>query len=205
MDNKALNAENKINSGQERVKWTTRDLIVLASISAVFAIVLSGLSYFFVMFIIPLGPVVRSIGSCLWFMPATFIAYIFRRPGAVLLSQLIVRTISVPISAYAWLEIPGGFVVGGGVELILFLTRYSKFNLPVLMLSGAMAGVFRIIARWIPLGINYLTIEMQIAFIVVSLTSGALSGWMGIALAEAVAKSGVLSNYAVGQRFQEEI
>ena len=186
-------------------KWTTRDLMVISAISIVFAIVLSGLSYLFVMFVIPLGPAIRSIGSCLWFMPAIFIGYIFQRPGAVPISQFIIRMISVPISAYGWLEIPGGIVVGGGVELILAMTRYRNYSLPVLMLAGVMAGVFRIVARWIPLGIPFLSTEIQIAFVVVSLVSGAASGWLGKLLADAVAKTGVLSSYIIGQEHREEV
>ncbi len=150
-----------------------------------------------------LGPVVRSMGSWLWFMPAIFIGYIFQRRGAVLISQFIIRTICVPLSAYGWLEIPGGIVVGVGVELILALTRYRNYSLPVLMMAGVMAGIFRIIARWIPLGIPFLTREMQIAFVVVSLISGVIAGWTGKLLVDIVAKTGVLNSYAVGQKSQD--
>ena len=205
MKQESTEKRSRTTSKRKVAGWVTHDLMVIAAISIVFAIVLSGLSYFFVMFIIPLGPVIRSIGSGLWFMPAIFVGYIFRRPGAVPISQFIIRVISVPLSAYGWMEIPGGIVVGGGVESILAVTRYRNYSLPVLMMAGVMAGVFRVVARWIPLGIPFLTREMQIAFVVVSLVSGAASGWLGKLLADEVAKTGVLNNYAVRRKIKEEV
>lgn len=45
----------------------------------------------------------------------------------------------------------------------------------------------------------------QITIVVASIVSGAVGGWLAKLLADAIAKTGVLSSYTVGQEHQKEV
>ena len=189
----------------ELAKWATRDLLITAVISVVFAVILLGVSYLFIMFIRPLGLLAQTLGQGIWFIPAIFMGYILRRPGAVMLSQLMIRIILVPISPYGWMELVGAFVVGVPIELVFRATRYRNYRLPVLMLAGIAAGSLRTIAAWVPYGLSELAPEFQITVVALTVISGVLAALLAKLLADAIAKTGVLSSYAVGQERQEEV
>ena len=186
-------------------KWSTRDLLVTAVISFAFAVALLGVAYLFILFIRPLGLLAQTLGQGIWFIPAIFMGYILRRPGAVLLSQLMIRIILVPISPYGWMELVGAFVVGVPIELVFWATRYRNYSLPVLMLSGIAAGTVRTTATWVPYGLSELASGFQITVVGLTIVSGALAGLLAKLLADAIAKTGVLSSYAVGQELQKEV
>jgi len=186
-------------------KWTTRDLMITAVISIVFAIILLFVSYMFILFIRPLGLLAQTLGQGIWFIPAIFMGDILRRPGAVVLSQLMIRIILVPISPYGWMELVGAFVVGVPIELVFYGTRYRNYSLFVLMLSGISAGLLRTTVAWVPYGLNELSMEFQIIVVVLTIISGVAAGWFAKVLADAIAKTGVLSSYAIGHEYQEEV
>ena len=186
-------------------KWTTRDLLVMAVICIVFAALLTGAMYLFVMFIMPLGPLAVHIGFGIWLMPPIFIVYILRRPGAALLAELLIAIISIPFSPAGWMTLIAVLTRGIPIELVFLTTRYRNYRLSLLMIAGIIPGLVGTALGWMPFGINLLSIEMQIAIVAATIVSGAAGGWVAKALAGAVAKTGVLSSYAVGQEHEEEI
>ena len=186
-------------------KWTTRDLLVTAVISIVFAILLLGATYLYLIFIVPLGPLAMFALNGIWFIPPILIAYILRRPGAALLSQSIISIITVAFSPWGWMELMNILYVGMPVELVFCATRYRNYRLPALMLSSVVTGLVPLPIFWVPLGINLLSIEMQITIIVAAIINAAVAGWLAKLLADAIAKTGVLSSYAIGQERQEEV
>ena len=186
--------------------WSTRDLLVIAVISVAFAIILVGFSYLFVLFIIPLGLPARSAFQGLWYIPAIFIVYILRRPGAVLISETMIRLITVLFSPYGWLELVGLVVVVIPTELVFFSTGYRNYSLRILMLAGIAIALTRTVFTWLPLGINLLTTELQIAVILLAMVSGAAAAWIAKMLADSTTRTGVLNSYNVGQQqYREEI
>jgi len=186
-------------------QWNTQDLLITAIMSIVFSVVLAGLSYLFIMFIIPLGLLARSALQGIWYIPAIFVAYTLRRPGSVLVSESMIRVISIVISPYGWLELVGLFVVALPAELVFYTTGYKNFELPVLMLVGIVVALIRTIATWVPLGINLLAIPSQVAVVLLAVLSGAIAALLAKTLADSIAKTGVLSRYEIGKEYQEEI
>jgi len=180
-------------------------LLVMAVISIVFAVLLLGATYLYAIFIMPLGPLAMFAVSGLWFIPPIFIAYVLRRPGAALLTQAMISLISVPFSPWGWMNLITILMVGIPVELVFLATRYRNYRLFILMLAGIVPGLVNVVIGWVPFGLVSLSIEMQIAVVAVAIISGALGGWLAKILADATAKTGVLSSYAVGQEHQKEI
>ena len=179
--------------------------MLTAVISVVFAVLLLGATYLFAIFIMPLGPLAMFAVSGLWLIPPIFIAYILRRPGAALLTQAMIRTALVPFSPWGWMELTAIVASGLPIELVFLATRYRNYRLFILMLAGIVPGLVDVVIGWVPFGLVSLSIEMQIAAVAVAIISGALGGWLAKILADAIAKTGVLSSYAVGQEHQKEI
>ena len=177
----------------------------MAVISIVFAVVLLGVTYLYMMIIVPLGPIAMFAVNGIWFIPPIFISYILRRPGAALISLMIMGIVTVPFSIHGWMELPFVLTRGLPIEFIFLITRYRNYRLPVLMISGFAAGIIPLLMFWMPLGINLLPVSIQMIIVAVGLVNGAISGLISKLFADAVAKTGVLSNYAVGQEHQQEI
>ena len=191
--------------GKGLAKWSTRDLLITAVISIAFAVVLLGVAYLFILFIRPLGLLAQTLGQGIWFIPAIFMGYILRRPGAVIVSQLMIRIMLVPVSPYGWMELVGALVVGVPIEIVFGATRYRNYRLPVLMLSGIAAGAVRTAVAWVPYGLSELAPEFQMVVVGLTIVSGSMAGLVAKLLADSIAKTGVLSGYAVGQEHQEEV
>ncbi len=184
--------------------WNTRDLLVTAIIAIVFALLLTGANYLLVI-ITPFGPLAVQAISGLWVIPGLITAYILRRPGAALLSQVLVGIIQAPLSPYGWMTVVGQLTYGIASELVFLVTRYRNYSLPVMLVAGALTNLFNMGLAYLALGYANLSTGIQIAVVALTLLSGALSGWLSKALTDAIAKTGVLNNFAIGQERMEEI
>lgn len=186
-------------------KWSTRDLLVIAVISIVFAVIMVAVSYIFIVIIRPLGLLPRTAFQGLWFIPAVFMGYTIRKPGSVLISQLMIRLIAVVFSPFGWMELVGLIVVGIPIELVFYAYGYKNYRVKILILAGISAGVVRTIVTWVPYGLSLLAPNLQILVVVLTIASGMFAALVAKLLADAIAKTGVLSNYLVGKEQQEEI
>jgi energy-coupling factor transport system substrate-specific component len=184
--------------------WTTRDLLVSAVIALVFALLLAGANYLLVL-VTPLGPLAVQALSGLWVIPGICTAYILRRPGAAFSNQLLIGIIQVPLTPYGWMTVVGQLTYGIATEIVFAVTRYRNFGTAVLLIAGALTTLFNLGISFGPLGYLNLQVGEQIAVIVITLLSGALCGWVAKVLADAIAKTGVLNSFAIGQEHQQEI
>ena len=200
-----MSKETVLNDRKEINKWDTRDLLITAIISIVFAVLLLGVTYVYMMIIVPLGPLAMFSLHGIWFIPPVFVAYVIRRPGAALLSQTMISVTTVAFSSWGWMELMIVITRGLPIELGFLAMRYRNYSFPALMGISAITGLFAVAIFWVPLGINILSFGMQIATILAAIINAAVAGWVTKMLADTIAKTGVLSNYAVGQEMQEEV
>ena len=182
--------------------WTTRDILVTAAIAIVFALLLTGMNYVLVA-VTPFGPLAIQAISGLWVIPGVITAYILRRPGAALISQLLVGVIQAPLSPYGWMTVIGQLTYGLASEAVFLATRYRNYRLPVLLIVGSVTNLVNMALVYVPLGYTRLSAGMQIAVVALTLLSGALGGWLAKGLADAIAQTGVLSGFAIGQEGRE--
>lgn len=91
-----------------------------------------------------------------------------------------------------------GVFQGIGAEIAFALFRYKKYNLSVLMFSGAVAGIFNIIYGIVANGFAYYTATALVATLVINIISGMLlGGLLGKLIVDAIAKTGALDQYAI--------
>lgn len=186
--------------------WKLRDIIVLSSLSVVFAVVyLLFLQVGNVLFGF-MGPMGYEIIFGIWFIVSIIAAYILRRPGAALLSETIAGTIEVLIgNTTGPILILSAFIQGLGAEAVFAAFRYKSYRKSVLLLAGAGSAVFSFIWGYFYSGMSALSTSLVISMFVVRIISGVLlAGWLGKWIADALVKTGVLRNFPIARQQKQQ-
>jgi energy-coupling factor transport system permease protein len=182
--------------------WTLRETVVVAVLAAVF-----GILYFvwdFVAIALTIGgPAAQAVLFGFWLIAAPVAAYIVQKPGAALIAEIIAAFVEALAGSTAGLLVLGwGLVQGLGTEVVFLGTGYRNFSLPVMMLSGAVSAIAAFAFKGWLQGYSALSPTLLIAVFVVQVLSGALfSGLGGKAIGDALAATGVLRGFALGQQW----
>jgi energy-coupling factor transport system substrate-specific component len=185
--------------------WTTRDLLFVALIGIVGAILLMGVSYLSTV-LIAVNPIFVSVLAGVYFVNIIMPLYIVRRPGAAILGTIVYGLASAPFHAYGWAISLFSVIFALPVELPFLLTRYRNYRLWVLMAAGAAGGLLSFVMTGLYGDYASLALPVQLITLAVYLLSGAfLGGWLAKAVSDALVKTGVLNSFAIVQSQQEEI
>ncbi len=181
------------------MKWSVRESVLLAIIGVVFAVLYLGWVQLWLFLQALTGPFIMEVMMGFWFSGSIFAAYIIRKPLASFLTAMLSVVVQIlggnPSGAILLLT---GLVQGAGTEVPLAATRWRRYSLPVLMVSGATASVFSFVYNWFRFGYHELETGLVIAMLVVRIVSGiVLAGVLGKYLADAVHKTGVTSGLAI--------
>lgn len=181
--------------------WKLRDIIVLSSLSVVFAVVY--LLFLQVGNVLTgfMGPMGYEVIFGIWFIVSIITAYIIRKPGVALLSETIAGTVEVLIgNTVGPILIVSAMIQGLGAEAVFAAFRYRRYNLVVLMLAGMGAAVFSFIWGYFRSGFAALSVDLVLAMLIVRLISGALlAGLLGKWIADALASTGVLRSFPIAK------
>ena len=185
--------------------WNTRDLLVTAVIAIAFGLLTIGLNYVSAI-LMAVNPVFISVLAGLYFIPMIMAMYIVRCPGTAVLALVIANLATLPFNPFGWMEALMSIIYGLACELAFLLTRYRNFHLPILCISGVAPSVLSFLMLYAFGGLNGVTLPFQIMAFVLFIVSGTLlGGWLSKSLADAIAKTGVLSGFAIAATQQEEI
>jgi energy-coupling factor transport system substrate-specific component len=183
-------------------EWKLKDVITVGIVSIVFAIVYLMAVYlgiFFSTLLTPVGLAVLANEPIfgIWFMASTFIAFILRKPGAALITEMLSALIEVLLgSMYGPLVLVSGALQGLGAELIFFIYRYQNFSLKVMCLAGVGAGIFSFVWGFFRSGFSELSISLVAIMLIIRITSSAFfSGYLSHKLASSFIKIGILKSY----------
>ena len=179
--------------------------MVMAAIAIVLGLLLAGVNYISAA-LLAINPVFVAALAGFYFLPGIMVMLIIRRPGAVVLTRVIINLIMIPFTPFGWMELVVNIVFGLASELPFTLTRYRDYRLRILLLSGISAGLPSFVMMFAFVALNELTPFLQIVAAFLFPISGALlGGWLANALANAIAKTGVLNSFAINEEQQEEI
>lgn len=180
-----------------------RDIVVIAVLSVVF-----GILY---LWWIPVARIAAGIGGPLareplfgfWLLAAVAGGYIIQKPGAALIAELIAAFTEILAGSTGGLIVLGwGLVQGAGVEVVFLATRYRNFSTPVLMFSGFVSAAAAFAWQGLILGYSKLSVSLIVGMFIFRLLSGAIfAGLGGKYLCEALAATGVLSGFPLGQQW----
>lgn len=181
--------------------WKLRDIIVLSSLSVVFAVVY--LLFLQVGNVLTgfMGPMGYEVIFGIWFIVSIITAYIIRRPGVALLSETIAGIVEILIgNTVGPILIVSAIIQGLGAEVVFAAFRYRRYNLAVLMLAGMGAAVFSFIWGYFRSGFAALSMDLVLAMLIVRIISGALlAGLLGKWIADALASTGVLRSFPIAK------
>lgn len=185
----------------ERLRgWSTRDLLIVAAIGVGLGLALIPVIYAGFALRAALGPLATVLYTGLFFLPGLMSLYVVQRPGASIINGLFMALVWIPLTPFGLAVVMPTLVARIGSEVPFLFTRYRSFRLPVLLAGGALAGILALALIYVPFGYLNLAPVLQVILIVGHAIGGALlGGLLAKLLSEAVAKTGVLSAYAIGR------
>lgn len=185
-------------------QWKLRDIVVLSSLSVVFAVIYLLFLQIGNVLVGFMGPMGYEVIFGIWFIVSIIATYIIRKPGAAAISETVAGLVEVLIgNAVGPILIVSALIQGLGAEAVFAATRYRNYSTKVLMLAGVGSAVFSFAWGYFRSGYAAYSVGLIIAMFVVRCISGALiSGLLGKWIADALANTGVLRSFPIakGQR-----
>lgn len=185
-------------------QWKLRDIVVLSSLSVVFAVIYLLFLQVGNVLVGFMGPMGYEVIFGIWFIVSIIATYIIRKPGAAVISETVAGLIEVLIgNAVGPILIVSALIQGLGAEAVFAATRYRNYSTKVLMLAGVGSAVFSFAWGYFRSGYAAYSVGLIIAMFIVRCISGALiSGLLGKWIADALANTGVLRSFPIakGQR-----
>ena len=185
--------------------WKLRDVIMMAVLGVVFAVVYMAVFYGGTAISTALTPFgLSAFGFELiygvWFMAATLAAYIIRKPGAALVTEILASAIELLMGNSGGLTVVlTGLIQGLGAELVFAAFRYKKWNFLSMSLAGMGSAVLIFCYELYYLSYYLLAPGMLIAQLAVRFVSAIVfSGIICKLAGDGLAKTGVVKSYAIG-------
>ncbi len=187
--------------------WELKDVIMMAILGVVFsavymAVFQGGLALSTALTPAGLAPFGFEIIYGVWFMAATLAAYIIRKPGVALVTEVLASAIELLMGNSGGLTVVlTGIIQGLGAEVIFAAFRYKKWNLGTMCLGGMLSAVFIFCYELYYLNYIALAPSLLISQLAVRLVSAAVfSGVICKLAGDALAKTGVVKSYAIGAK-----
>ena len=185
--------------------WKLKDVIMMAILGVVFAAVYmavfqGGLALSTALTPFGLASFGFEIIYGVWFMAATLAAYIIRKPGAALITEMLASAIELLMGNSGGLTVVlTGFIQGLGAEAVFAAFRYRKWDTVSMILAGIASAI--LIFCYELYYLNYITLspallagQLAVRFMSAAVFSGIICRLAG----DALAKTGVVRNYAIG-------
>jgi energy-coupling factor transport system substrate-specific component len=190
--------------------WKLKDVILMAVLGTVFAAVYlaifyAGLALQTALTPAGLAPFGFEIIYGVWFMAATIAAYIIRKPGAALTTEILASAVELLMgNSGGVILLFTGLIQGLGCELGFAVFKYKRYDLFSMTVSGIVASTFIFIFELFYLQYYLLAPILLISQILVRFISAfVFSGLISKISSDGLAKTGVLKNYPVGVKYSE--
>lgn len=187
-----------------RYKWTTLDIVMVAVIGVVFALLYWAYNQFYAYLwpFISASPLTIQIFTGFWFLAGIVSASIIQKPGAAFLGEFIAAIISMLLGSMwgVWVLV-SGVVQGAATEAVFAASRYKKFNYPIVILAGVFTALLSFFfPESFTEGFLAYRVPIIIGMLVIRLISGAvLGGVLGKAITDSVARTGIFRNFKIGK------
>jgi energy-coupling factor transport system substrate-specific component len=179
-------------------KYSTRDIVILAVIAAIAGVVNTGMGNLWYLVNSSLGPMGGALlqGSFMW--AYVLVMWLVRKPGAALALGIIEAAVEILLGNASGVGTLGwGVTQGLGVEVVMAIAMYAKFDLVAAICAGAASSQFgtlwtAILFGWDPAYARDVWLAVPI-----NIVSGAiLSGVIGYLLARAIGRTGLVRSAA---------
>ncbi|MEI1421075.1 ECF transporter S component [Bacillus cabrialesii] len=186
--------------------WKVKEIVIMSVISIVFAVVYLLFTHFGNVLAGMFGPIAYEPIYGIWFIVSVIAAYIIRKPGAALVSEIIAALVECLLGNPSGpMVIVIGIVQGLGAEAVFLATRWKAYSLPVLLLAGMGSSVTSFIYDLFVSGYAAYSPGYLLIMLVIRLISGALlAGLLGKAVSDSLAYTGVLNGMALGKELKKK-
>jgi energy-coupling factor transport system substrate-specific component len=195
--------ENNLNNKQG---WALRDVIMMALLGLVFAAVYPavfnvGMALAAALTTTGLGDFAFDVIYGVWFMAGTLGAYIIRKKGAGLISELLASIMELLYGNAGGITVViTGLIQGLGTELGFACFKWKKWGFLSLSVAGVLSGIFIYIYELFYLQYYMLDPMMHVGHLVIrSISAIIFSGILCKLIGDGLAKTGVMKNYAIGR------
>lgn len=186
--------------------WKLKDVIMMAIFGVVFAAIYLGVFYVGMALSTALTPSGLSqygfeIIYGVWFMAATLAAYIIRKPGVALVTEILAAVIEMLMGNSGGVTVVlTGFIQGIGAELVFAAFRYKKWNFFTMSLASVASALCIFIYELYYLQYYLVSPKILAGQLVVRFISSIVfSGIICKLAGDGLAKTGVVKSYAIGQ------
>ncbi|MDR2896354.1 MAG: ECF transporter S component [Propionibacteriaceae bacterium] len=189
-------------SRPSRIHWRIIDIVVAAVLGVAcgfIMIVWNGPGYAAYGLLNGVTPGLGGLMQGLWLIGGPLGGLIIRKPGAAVFTVLVAAIVSMTVgNAWGVETLLFGLIEGLGAELAFAIVAYRWFSLPIAMISGALAGAGEWLAE-IATGNLAKGWTYNLIYLICNAISGAiLAGLLAWLLTKALARTGVLSQFAAG-------
>lgn len=145
-------------------------------------------------------PGLSGLANGLWLLGGPLGMLVIRRPGAAVFVEVIAAIVSAALgNQWGWSTVWIAVLQGIGAEIAFLVVAYRRFNLPLSLLSGALAGVGCWFYSFVTGGLAK-TFSYNLIYVVTSAISGAVAGGLlAWVIARALAATGALNRFASGR------
>jgi energy-coupling factor transport system substrate-specific component len=182
--------------------WSTREIVIAAVLAVAVGVVFWTWDLLWATAFAAVPFPVSYLLVGIWMIGGLLIPYVVRKPGAALVGELVAAFVSmILVNQWGFAVMLSGLVQGVGAELIFAASGYRRYSLPVLMAAGALAGVFSIFldsfvySYWHIYSLG----SILLGVVLVALSGALLGGLLSKALADGLARTGVLSGLAISR------
>jgi energy-coupling factor transport system substrate-specific component len=188
--------------------WRGVDLVTAAMLAVAFGVVFWGFDTFIypAVTVLSVGfPPAGELALGLWLLPAVVGALVIRRPGAALFTEMVAANIELLLgNNWGAGVLVSGLLQGIGVELIFALFLWKRFGLVVAVLAGMLAAVLEIVGyEWWAFVPEYSVLWRLVYLGCGVVSGGVIAGLGGWFLVRALARTGALNSFPVGQQLRE--
>jgi len=188
--------------------WKLRDIILVSMLSVFFGILYISLDYVVrfprtLLAMIGLGEYSGAFFAGIYFMSATFSAYIMRKPGVAFVTGLMSALVQIPLGTPwgIWLFMYG-LMQGAGAEIGYLIFRYKKYGWASILASAGICWIFSFGVDWFARGLwDYGVTYNVIRFVTRFVSALFYAGFLTKLLADRLAKAGVLKSYPIGEKY----
>ena len=183
-------------------RWRPVDIVVASvlGVAGGLLLVLWNIAYTPIDTALAFYPPASALVGGVWLLPGVLGGLIIRRPGAAVYVELVAAVLSALVgNQWGFSTVYYGLIQGLGAEVVFTAVRYRNWSLPVVLASGAAAGV---VGGLLNLVLYYTSFStghqlVYMAFIVLSgVVVAGLGSWL---LAGALRRTGALAPLASGR------
>lgn len=190
----------------KKYEWKLQDVIMVAMICVVFGVVYLGAVYlasFLGTVFTPFGlsPLANELIFGIWFMAATFAAFIIRKPSVAIIAEILAAVIEVLLGNwFGPMVIVAGLIQGLGAELVFAGFKYKRFDMFTMCLAAGGCSITSFLWSFVRSGYGNYSIKLLIIFFIIRLVSSVLfSGVLCKIMGDALVKTKLLKGYAIGK------